>query len=159
MRALRWPRLSSTGFILVALLIASAMLSSSRTEPAEGAGSIVLVSDSGCTLRAGPGSLNQNCIFVAGSGLRVRTVKGYIQATYWPAIPVTVCDISVEITIRDLSERVLYSRTGVAAGCSLLSRGITATLNRDFPHASKVCSRTQWGTFGWSPPACVRVWR
>lgn len=162
MREHSWIRaaLRAGTVALAALLL---VVSGSAGEPAvltTGDGDIALVSagGGGCTLRSGPATLNQNCIDVRGSGLHVESIKGYIQAASFPYGPSTVCTITVEMT-GTLAGNVPYFRSAqTQPGCSFISRGITATVNKTFAPDSKICSRTYWGsTYGWSTPACITV--
>lgn len=144
--------------------IALALITSGSTEPqavlSHDHADIELVSAGagGCTLRSGPATLNQNCIDVRGSGLHVESINGYIQAASFPYGPATVCEITVEMT-GTLAGNVPYFQSArTQPGCSFISRGITATVNKKFAPDSKICSRTYWGsTYGWSTPACITV--
>lgn len=145
-----------------AMLIALVLVLNGSTRAPEavsyGSGDIELVSAGGCTVRSGPATLNQNCISVKGSSLHVDSIRGYIQAASFPYGPATVCEITVEIT-GTLAGGVPYFRSAqTQPGCSFISRGITATVNKNFAPDSKICSRTYWGaTYGWSTPACITV--
>lgn len=157
-------RASLKRFCIVATVLALAAFSAvGMSRPGAvteyGSGGIELVSAGGCTVRSGPATLNQNCIQVNGTGLHVDSVKGYIQAASFPYGPATVCEITVEITGTLQSGGEPYFASGqTEPGCSFISRGITATIGKNFAPDSKICSRTYWGSiYGWSQPACITV--
>ncbi|MDN5933489.1 MAG: hypothetical protein L0I24_20890 [Pseudonocardia sp.] len=144
--------------MVLATLVTIGWVRSESALPSYDGGDIELVSAGGCTVRSGPATLNQNCIYVRGEGLHVESIKGYIQAGSFPYGPSTVCEITVEMT-GTLAGNVPYFQSArTQPGCSFISRGITATVNKTFAPDSKICSRTYWGaTYGWSTPACITV--
>lgn len=145
-----------------AVLIALVLVLDGPTRPSEvmsyDSGDITLVSASGCTVRSGPATLNQNCISVKGAGLHVDSIHGYIQAASFPYGPGTVCEITVEITGTLAGGVPYFLSARTQPGCSFIARGIVATVNKNFAPDSTICSRTYWGaTYGWSTPACITV--
>jgi hypothetical protein len=150
----RFVVMASLLFVVAAGIVGA---SPRMAEQTYGSGDVQLVSAGGCTVRNGPAQFQQNCIQVDGAGLFVRSIKGYIQAASMPGFPGSVCDITVEIS-GTLAGNFPYFVSGQTdPGCSLLSRGLTATVNKDFAPDSKICSRTFWPNYGWSTPACITV--
>jgi hypothetical protein len=74
---------------LGALVVAGSLLSG--VGPEQGSSveyrTVAASVDGGCTLRDGPGDLNQNCIRVDFTGNFVEQVEGYIQSGKAPLLP------------------------------------------------------------------------
>ncbi len=144
--------------VMVVLTLVTIGWTRPENAPSYDGSDIELVSAGGCTVRSGPATLNQNCIHVRGEGLHVDSINGYIQAGSFPYGPSTVCEITVEMTGTLAGNVPYFVSARTKPGCSFISRGITATVNKKFAPDSKICSRTYWGaTYGWSTPACITV--
>jgi len=143
--------------VIAATVLGSLLLSGiiSEREVVTEYRTVAASSDGGCTLRDGPGDLNQNCIRVDYTKNFVEQIYGYIQSGKAPALPTTVCDISVEMWGTPVNGPP-FRVTHQASGCSEVSRGATYRIGKALVPGSQVCSRTLWQN-SWSSPACVEV--
>jgi len=108
-----------------------------------------------CIAAPGPGTWNDNCIDVQGTGGYVSTVRSFLTGTVAPYFPADVCNVKIDVWgLTSLGEP--WSDTYTNNSCGSGSLGAIFSPQRSFANNSYMCSRTTHSA-GASAANCIII--
>lgn len=108
-----------------------------------------------CGGAPGPGTWNNTCIDVSGSGLYVGSVQGDLNATTAPYFPADICYVTVHV-FGIYEGGTPYSDTATNTGCGTGELGEVFFPQANFQDQSLLCEQTEWNN-EWSSPVCITI--